>query len=80
VWPLGRLVGLRGRAGDQPLFGPPSEYPTVRSSAEQNLAFEADRLLVSGRRANVAQRQPVFDQGCPSAAVASTEHEGVFAD
>jgi hypothetical protein len=36
--------------------------------------------MVSGRRANVAQRQPIFYQGCPSAAVASTEHEGVFAD
>src|SRR5664280_2881060 len=45
-----------------------------------NLACEADGLVVSGRRTNVAQRQPVFDQGCPSPAVSSTEHEGVFAD
>lgn len=36
--------------------------------------------MVSGRRANVAQRQPIFYQGCPAAAVASTEHEGVLAD
>jgi hypothetical protein len=36
--------------------------------------------MVSGRRANVAQRQSIFHQGCPSAAVAATEHEGVLAD
>jgi hypothetical protein len=53
----------------------------VRLPADRtNLAFEADRLVVSGRRANVAQRQTVFYQACPSASVASTEHEGVLAD
>ncbi len=36
--------------------------------------------MVSGRRANVAQRQPIFYQGCPSAAMASSEHQGVLAN
>ena len=53
----------------------------VRLPADRtNLAFEADRLVVSGWRANVAQRQSVFYQGCPSATVTSTEHERVLAD
>ena len=42
--------------------------------------FEADGLVVAGWRTNVAQRQPVFYQGCPSPALASTQHEGEFAD
>ena len=58
-----------------------TQAPTQRCAARPpELPFEADRLVVPRRRANIAQREPIFDKGCPAAAVASAEHEGVLAD
>ena len=58
-----------------------TQAPTTPGPARPpELSFEADRLMIARRRTNIAQRETVFDEGGPSAPVASTEHEGVLAD
>ena len=82
---LERSVGERTprpRAGDSAVRScrRAHDWAAQGPADRTNLAFEADGLVVAGWRTNVAQRKPVFYQGCPSPAVSSTEHEGEFAD